>query len=233
MPVRRVAAFEEPVRNLGDRRGFIDLFWKGVLLVEQKSAGLDLLKAKAQAFDYFPGIKNTDLPRYLLVSDFQTFELYDLEEDDQVSFRLAELPRHVETFGFILGVQRRSFKDQDPVNIEAAELVGELYDALEASGYVGHDLEQFLVRLVFCLFSDDTGIFEPREIFLDLLRQRTGEDGSDLGGWLAQLFQVLNTPEDRRPNNLDEDLARFPYINGDLFRAQLPIPSFDAACVSA
>src|SRR5690348_5453666 len=67
---RRVAAFEEPVRMLGDRRGFIDLFWKGVLLVEQKSAGVGLVRAKTQALDYFPGLKESELPRYLLLSDF-------------------------------------------------------------------------------------------------------------------------------------------------------------------
>ena len=90
-------------------------------------------------------------------------------------------------------------------------------------------MEQFLVRLVFCFFSDDTGIFEPRDIFLDLLENRTRTDGSDLGGWLTQLFQVLNTPEDQRPTNLDDDLTRFPYVNGDLFRDQLLIPSFDSS----
>ncbi len=228
VPVRRVAAFEEPVRVLGDRRGFIDLFWKGVLLVEQKSMGRDLTPARKQALSYFPGISDADLPRYLLLSDFQTFELHDLDEDESVTFPLAELPEHVEAFGFILGVQRRSFRDQDPVNIEASERVGHLHDALADSGYTGHDLEQFLVRIVFCFFADDTGIFEPRDIFLDLLENRTREDGSDIGGWLAQLFQVLNTPEDRRSRNLDEDLARFPYVNGELFREQLLIPSFDS-----
>lgn len=227
MPVRRVVSFEEPVKKLGDKRGFIDLFWKGVLLVEQKSAGRDLKKAKQQALDYFPGLKDSDLPRYILLSDFQTFELYDLDEDEQLTFTLGDLPRHVEKFGFIIGVQKRSFRDQDPVNIRASELVGKLHDALEESGYTGHDLERFLVRVVFCLFADDTGIFEPRDIFLDLLESRTSEDGSDLGGWLAQLFQVLNTPEERRSKNLDADLVRFPYVNGDLFREPLLIPSFD------
>ncbi len=227
LPVRRVATFEEPVKLLGDRRGFIDLFWKGVLLVEQKSEGRDLTQAKAQAFSYFSGLNDADLPRYLLLSDFQTFELYDLDENESVAFTLAELPQHVEKFSFILGVQKRSFRDQDPVNIEASERVGQLHDALADAGYTGHDLEQFLVRIVFCFFADDTGIFEPRDIFLDLLENRTQEDGSDLGGWLAQLFQVLNTPVDRRSTILDEDLARFPYVNGDLFREQLLIPSFN------
>jgi len=228
LPVRRVAAFEEPVKLLGDRRGFIDLFWKGVLLVEQKSVGRDLTQAREQAFSYFPGLTDADLPRYLLLSDFQTFELYDLDEDESIAFTLPELPQQVEKFGFILGVQRRSFRDQDPVNIEASERVGQLHDALADAGYTGHDLEQFLVRIVFCFFADDTGIFEPRDIFLDLLENRTQEDGSDLGGWLAQLFQVLNTPVDQRSTILDEDLAQFPYVNGELFREQLLIPSFNS-----
>lgn len=229
MPVRRVASFEQPVRLLDKKRGFIDLFWKGVLLVEQKSAGRGLVPAKQQALDYFPGLKNADLPRYILLSDFQTFELYDLDEDESIAFPLADLPRHVERFGFILGVQRRAFKDQDPVNIEAAELVGRLHDALKADGYDGHDLERFLVRLVFCLFADDTGIFEPRDIFLDLVETRTRPDGADTGPMLSKLFEVLNTPEDRRARSLDADLARFPYVNGDLFREPLRIPDFNAA----
>lgn len=228
VPRKRIASFEEPVKLLGTKRGFIDLFWKGVLLAEQKSAGRSLSKAKQQAFDYFPGLKDAELPRYLLLSDFQTFELYDLEEGDEYKFTLTELPKYVEVFGFILGIQKRTFLDQDPVNIKASELVAKVHDALEASGYKGHDLEQFLVRIVFCFFADDTGIFEPRDIFLDLLEQRTRPDGSDLGGWLSQLFQVLDTPETERPTILDDDLARFPYINGDLFHDPLRIPSFNS-----
>ena len=230
MPVRRVAAFEEPVKLLGDKRGYIDLFWKGVLLVEQKSAGRNLVAAKTQAFSYFPGLKDDDLPRYLLLSDFASFELYDLDEGEngKVSFDLADLAKHVEKFGFILGVEKRTFKDQDPVNIHAAERVGLLHDALTDCGYTGRELEQFLVRIVFCFFADDTGIFEPRDIFLDYLENRTSEDGSDLGSRLMHLFQVLNTPEDRRAKSLDEDLALFSYVNGDLFHDTLPIPSFDS-----
>jgi SAM-dependent methyltransferase len=228
IPVKRIATFEEPVKNLGNKRGFIDLFWKGMLLVEQKSAGRNLQKAKQQALDYFPGLKDTELPRYVLLSDFQTFELYDLEDDETITFPLADLPQHVEKFGFIIGVEKRTFKDQDPVNIAAAELVGKLHDALEEGGYTGHDLELFLVRTVFCLFADDTGIFEPRDLFLDFLETRTGEDGFDLGGKLSTLFQTLDTPEAKRSKNLDADLARFSYINGSLFAGSLRIPDFNS-----
>ena len=226
---RSVARYEEHVAKLDNRSGFIDLFWPGVLIVEQKSAGRDLGKAYGQAGEYFDALPERDRPRYILVSDFQTFELRDLGERQTVSFSLAELPGHVEAFGFILGVQRRTFRDQDPVNIEAAELVGRLHDALDAAGYRGHDLERFLVRIVFCLFADDTGVFEPRDILFDFLESRTRQDGSDLGAMLTQLFQILNTPEDDRTATLDEDLARFPYVNGDLFDGPLRIPAFDAS----
>jgi hypothetical protein len=114
----------------------------------------------------------------------------------------------------MLGRQTRRYKEQDPVNIKASELVGHLHDAIAASGYTGHRLEVFLTRIVFCLFADDTGIFEPKDILWDLLEQRTARGGSDMAGWLSSLFDVLNTPEDRRQHALDPDLARFPISTG-------------------
>ena len=224
---RSVARYEEHVKKLNNKSGFIDLFWPGVLLVEQKSAGHNLADAYRQAGDYFDALPERERPRYLLVSDFQNFELHDLDTREQTDFTLKDLPSHVENFGFILGVERKTFRDQDPVNIKAAELVGHLHDALKEAGYQGHDLERFLVRIAFCLFADDTGIFEPRDIFLDFIETRTREDGSDLGPMLTQLFQVLDTPDDKRPTILDQDLAHFPYVNGDLFREPLRIPSFN------
>ena len=224
---RTVARYEEHVRRLDDTHGFIDLFWPGVLLVEQKSAGRDLAAAGEQAGAYFDALPERDRPRYQLLCDFQTFELLDRDEREETRFALADLPQHVQKFGFILGVQRRTFRDQDPVNIEASERIARLHDALAESGYDGHDLELFLVRMVFCLFADDTGIFEPRDIFLQFIEERTSTDGSDLGPYLARLFQVLNTPEERRQTRLDEDLARFPYVDGELFAGQLRIPDFD------
>ena len=215
---RNVARYEAHVSKLDNRSGFIDLFWPGVLLVEQKSAGRNLKAAYEQAGEYFDALPERDRPRFILVSDFQTLELHDLDEREVVAFALADLPANVEAFGFILGVQRRTFRDQDPANIKAAELVGRLHDALADAGHRGHDLERFLVRVVFCMFADDTGVFEPRDIFLDFIETRTGEDGSDTGSRLAELFQVLDTPEDERPTTLDDDLARFPYVNGDLFK---------------
>ncbi len=136
------------------------------------------------------------------------------------------MPDHVQAFGFIVGQERRIFRDQDPANIEASEMMGALHDALEESGYKGHDLERFLVRLLFCLFADDTGIFQPTGIFEEYVAN-TREDGSDLGSQLGHLFQVLDTKENARANNLSEALSNFDYINGDLFKENLKLPSFD------
>ena len=225
---RHVSIYERQVRKLAGATGFIDLFWPGVLLVEQKSAGRSLEKARQQAEDYCLGLKASEHPRYILLSDFQTFELHDLDERETARFTLAELPANVEKFGFILGVQKRSFKDQDPVNIKASELMGRLHDALESANYTGHDLERFLVRLLFCLFADDTGIFQTRGMFEALIKERSSEDGSNVGQWLAQLFEVLNRPEGERQTTLDEDLAAFPYINGDLFDETIRTAGFDS-----
>jgi hypothetical protein len=105
--------------------------------------------------------------------------------------------------------------------------MGKLHDALKAAGYEGHSLEVLLVRLLFCLFAEDTGIFQPASAFRAWIEERTAPDGSDLGAQLTLLFQVLNTPEDRRAKMLDEQIAAFPYVNGKLFEEMLPIASFD------
>ena len=226
---KRVASFEKRVKKIDGKDGYIDLLWKGVLLVEHKSRGKDLDRAHAQARDYFHGLSDAELPRYLLVSDFARFRLYDLEgEEAPLEFPLEELYKHVHGFGFIAGYQTHRFKEEDPVNVQAAERMGRLHDALREAGYEGHALEVFLVRLLFCLFADDTGIFGERQYFHELIRTRTSPDGSDLGMWLAQIFQTLNTPEEKRQKTLDEQLAALPYVNGRLFEEILPLAAFNA-----
>ena len=229
---RRVASFEKQVALTGaDRKikhGRIDCFWKGLLLVEHKSAGQSLDRAFAQAADYFDGLAERDLPRYILVSDFGRFRLYDLEADTQIEFRLSELHNRVKHFGFIAGYRVQAIEPQNPVNIKAAEQMGRLHDLLKLGGYTGRQLELLLVRILFCLFADDTGIFQPAKAFRAWLDERTSSDGSDLGAQLAQLFQVLNQPEQARPKKLDDQLRSFAYVNGKLFEEALPIASFDA-----
>jgi hypothetical protein len=227
IPRRRVGTFERKVKKVDGKDGFIDLLWKGVLLVEHKSRGKDLDRAHDQARGYFHGLTDAELPKYLLVSDFARFRLYDLETGEApVEFALKDLHKHVRRFGFIAGYQARAFKEQDPVNVHAAERMGKLHDALKAAGFDGHALEVLLVRLLFCLFADDTGIF-PRHAFHELIAQRTSPDGADTGQWLAQLFQTLNTDPSKRQKTLDDQLAEFPYVNGKLFDEGLPLAAFD------
>ncbi len=223
---RRIASFEYKVEKGDGKSGFVDLLWKGKLLVEFKTKGKNLDLAFKQATDYFPGLKEAEIPRYVLVCDFENFRLKDLDNDATVEFKLKDFPANIKHFGFIAGYETHTYKEQDPVNIQAAERMGKLHDELRDSGYIGHDLEVFLVRLLFCLFAEDTGIFMPVGIFEEYIRVRTNEDGSDLASKLHELFDVLNTKESERLKYIDEDLARFPYVNGTLFSERLRIASF-------
>jgi len=223
----RVASFEKAVKKLDDKQGYIDLLWKGNILIEHKSRGKDLNKAFTQAKDYFPGLKEKELPRYILVCDFEKFRLYDLESNQSNEFSITQLKDNVALFGFMAGYEKKIYKEQDPVNIDAAELMGQLHDKLKAIGYTGHQLELYLVRLVFCLFADDSNIFE-KGIFLDYLELKTAEDGSDLAMHIDTLFTILNTPNENRLRNIDEALAVFPFVNGKLFEERLSTAAFDS-----
>ena len=223
---RRVATFEHRIKKIDGKDGYIDLLWKGILLVEHKSRGRDLDRAYSQAKDYFPGLKDRDLPRYILVSDFEKFRLFDLEDGTQTQFPLKDLHKNIGLFGFIAGYQTTKFKEEDHVNVKAAERMGKLHDKLKAIGYEGHPLEVYLVRLLFCLFGEDAGVFERRQ-FQDFIEQRTSEDGADLAARMAELFQVLNTLESKRMGGTDDQLKAFRYVNGQLFSEHLPIAAFD------
>ena len=233
---RRLANFEEPVRRArtrfeakGGSGGFIDLFWRGMLIAEHKSLGRDLDSAYKQAIEYFDGLAERDLPRYVIVSDFARIRLYDLDTDTRTELPLKDLYKHIKLFGFIAGYTTQQITAQDPVNIKAAERMGKLHDRLRCAGYEGHVLEVLLVRLLFCLFAEDTTLFEPQGSFRDFLENNTSEDGADLGPQLSLLFQVLNTAEDKRQKGLDEVYTAFPYVNGRLFEETLPISACDSA----
>jgi hypothetical protein len=232
---KRVSTFEHRVKKLDEKDGYIDLLWKGTILIEMKSRGKNLDKAYQQAKDYLHGLKQHELPKYILVSDFETFKLHDLEDNSDlgienpkvIEFKLNDLVNNVQHFSYILGYQKKVYKEQDPANIKAAELMGKLHDRLEEIGYTGHPLEVYLVRILFCLFAEDTTIFNKQQ-FQEFIEQRTNEDGSDLASKIQELFQVLNTAKENRFKNLDEQLAEFPYVNGKLFEEILPMASFDS-----
>jgi hypothetical protein len=242
---RLLATFEEPVRKINGQYGYIDLFWRGVMLAEHKSRGLRLDKAESQAFSYIQDIareqRHADLPRYVILSDFERVALYDLEPEEQLDlplfesrhyrkteFPLKELHKHIHEFAFIAGYQQHRVREEDPINIKAVDILGDLHDALAEGGYKGHDLERFLVRILFCLFAEDTGLFEPNTFTL-YIENRTAKDGSDLGMHLARLFEILDTPTERRQRTLDEMLAAFPYVNGALFTERLGFADFNRA----
>lgn len=237
-------SFEAPVRNLGGNFSRIDGFWRSVVLIEHKSLGENLGRAQSQAFDYMQFLINSgrgdELPRYLILSDFARIALLDLEPEDQrdlplldrvgfhrLEFPLHDLHKHVRAFAFIKGEQAIRLDPQDPANEKAYQIMADLHDALAHGGLGGHELERFLVRVLFCLFAEDTSIFEPNAL-LSFLEHRTRPDGSDLGAQLNHLFEVLNTPEDRRSPRLDEDLAAFPYVNGRLFEERLGFAEFNS-----
>ena len=225
---RRVAIFEKKVKCMDGGNGYIDLFWPGHILIEMKSRGKDRAKAYEQARRYALSLKPGEMPHAILICDFQTWDFYDLDAGGALtSFTLEQLPEYIHLFHYLAGYERRQYVEEDPVNIRAAELMGELHDRLKGIGYTGHALEVYLVRLLFCLFADDTGIFE-RDHFLNYLRDCTAEDGRDLAPLLAELFQVLNTPEERRFCTRNGILLALPYVNGGLFAEFLPMPAFDA-----
>lgn len=226
---RRVAVYEKAVEKLSAKRGRIDAFWPGTLLVEHKSYGEDLDAAFRQATDYFHGLKDAELPAFVVVSDFARFRLYDLDEHQEHEFALADFHQHIALFGFIAGYRKQVIREQDPINVEAVQKMGDLHDLLKQDGYTGHALELFLVRLLFCLFADDTGIFLPKDSFRDLIETFPSEDGSNLGETLERLFYTLNTPLDKRQKSLAEHYAQFPYVNGKLFEDLHAPPIFNSA----
>ena len=235
-----VAAFESNVRNLQGHTNAIDLLWRGKLIVEHKSRGASLEQAETQAFGYIEDLtregRSDEVPRFVLVSDFASFVLYDLEPEEQlnlplfagrpmsrVEFSLHDFPRHIRAFAFMLGQTRVRLDPEDPANEKAYARMCELHDAFKAGGFTGHELERLLVRILFCVFAEDTRIFEP-ESFTEFIRDQTRPDGSDLGARLNELFDWLNNPQsDIRLEDTDPRYG-FRYVNGGLFAERLGFP---------
>ena len=224
-----INALEHRVKFSDGSQGYADCFWQGKILIEMKSRGKDLDAAYQQAMEYVRTLEPSVFPRAVVISDFQRWRFYNLEKDNALTeFALKDLRKFVKLFGFMIGAESEDeIREQDPVNRQAAEQMARLHDAMKAVGYVGHPLEVYLVRLLFCLFAEDTDIFEPDQ-FMRYVEERTAADGSDLAAKLAELFQVLNTPPERRLATRDESVAAFPYVNGGLFAEALPIAAFSA-----
>ena len=224
---KRLVSFEQRVKKLGGTRGRIDGFYPGKLLIEMKSLGQDLDAAYIQATEYLHGLKDEELPDYILVSDFAHMRLYkrDGRSDPICSHSLQDFDKHIDAYLFLAGFETEAQAEQIAVNESAARKIADLHDAMRAGGYTGNDLERYMVRLLFCLFADDTGIFEVDGIFSRYIRQHTHADGSDLDGKLQNLFDTLN--REKRPKSLPNELQNFPYINGSVFDGQLERCYFD------
>lgn len=226
---RQVAMFEQlAMRASTGNHGWIDLLFPGQLGVEHKSAGEDLDAAMDQLLDYLPSLPAVELPWLLVACDFKRFKWHNLDTGASGEFPLEDLSEHVDLFAWIAGHNRPgvSFENTEDVNLKATALMAELHDRLTLNGYGAHPLREWLTRILFCLFADDAGVWD-RAAFHSWIALHTRADGSDLGPQLSYLFQLLNTPEDRRPPNLAPELSQFAYINGDLFEEQLPIPQCD------
>lgn len=228
---KRVAVFEKRAERLSTGgRGRIDLFWPGVLIAEHKSAGRDLDKAEEQALDYLESIDQDDFPGLLVVSDFARMRVTDLGGDRVAyEFPTRDLTKEIDRFAYLAGYSHRQLSNarEHEVDIHAARLMGSLYEKIAETGLTEHEVSVFLVRMLFVMFADDTGLWE-KSLFQEFVETRTQPDGSDLGAQIAVLFQTLDRSEERRPSTLDELLARFPYVNGGLFADRLDIPSFDS-----
>ena len=196
-----------------------------------KSRGQDLGKAYVQATEYLPGLSDAELPDYILVCDFAQMHLYrrDGQQSEPIcSHSLQDFDQHIDAYLFLAGFEAEAQAAQIAVNENAARKIAELHDAMREGGYSGADLERYMVRLLFCLFAEDTGIFETAGAFSRYVRQHSKVDGSDLDGMLQSLFDTLNRPSDKRPKNLPDELRAFPYINGSVFEGRLDFCYFDS-----
>ncbi len=226
--LRNVGYFEVAATKLSTgRHGYIDLLVPGEMAVEQKSGGGDLNKAMSQLVDYLDSLQPGAMPKLLVACDFQRFYVQNLETKKRHEFELSELSANIELFWWLGGHREvDTFVDEEEANLKATAYMADIHDAVLASGYDPHALREWLTRILFCLFADDTEVWD-RSAFTNYLFLNTKPDGLDLGSQLQYLFQILNTPDDKRASTIDEDLASFTYINGDLFSETLPIPSCD------
>lgn len=224
---RRVGTFEKKVHPSSDTNGYIDMLWPGRILIEMKSRGRSLDKAHDQARKYaFAISSDEDLPEYIMVCDFANIRLYNLTTEQVVQFKTEELSENVERLSIL--TERGSKYDlavDKELNAEAAYKMARLHDLLLENRYSGKDLELYLVRILFCLFADHTGIFRRGSFFEYITSSH--ECGDDLAGKIAILFDILDTPRDERMSSLSRELMEFPYINGGLFHDTIRSVSFD------
>ena len=221
--------FEYKVALSGNRTGYIDFLWKGQIAIEMKSRGLSLASAFEQLRAYMKYLPEKEIPDLWMVCDFETIQLNRRSTNEVFNLKTRDLRKHIKRFANIAGyTTERVREDQIEVNVKAAEKMAKLHDALKEHGYGGHELRVYLVRLLFCLFADDTGIFPKDNLYRYI--EASKPDGSDLSERIGKLFEVLNMPPEAREKRtlLSDNLKQFRYINGKLFADLLPSAEFNA-----
>lgn len=232
--------FEQQARL--DHTSFIDVMIPHThVMVEQKSLGKDLrqpirqsdgtlLTPYQQAQRYSAALPYSERPRWIVVCNFAEFDVYDMEHPNTEPQRilLADLGRELYRLRFLVETGNEHLEREMEVSIQAGEIVGRIYDALlesyaDGSAQTLRQLNILCVRLVFCFYAEDAGIFGRHDQFHDYLAKF---DAPSMRSALLQLFETLNTPADSRSKYLRPELAAFPYTNGGLFAEQIDIPQF-------
>jgi type I restriction-modification system DNA methylase subunit len=243
---RGIGEFEKPVRYPDGSIGKIDFYWKDRIAIEMKSKGKKLSDAWKQLSGYMATLPESEIPNLWMVSDFATIQVYHrnarqertlkgmeaLEADQEtiISFNINKLRKHLKHFSALTNdPQPPPPADKESVNTAAALRMASLHDALVGYGYSGHQLEVYLARLLFCLFANDTGIFEQNSFQKYIIN--SDPTAKDLDARITRLFRDLNKEIDERIRNpfLSEgiDHSHFKYINGNLFSDDLDNAAFD------
>ena len=208
--------------------GYSDYFLPKKITIEMKSKDKNLKEAYEQLKNYVIHLPADEMPELMLVSDFDRFELYHRTTAEHISFKLKDLRKYIRHFAVIAGYEtQRIYDEQLEVNIQAAMKMARIHDALKEFGYEGHELEVYLVRLLFCMFAEDTGIF-PKDAFLNY-NENSKANGSDLSERMGKLFEILDMAPNRRVKHslLSADLQQFAYVDGGLFHELLHTPEFN------
>lgn len=204
-----------------------DVLWKSRLFFRVAAKGHAANTVDAMLAD--PLVKKHH-PRFVFATDGEDVYCRDLKADQNIDVSFRKLNDQFLFFLPLANIERYEAPDENPADVKATGRVAKLYDAiLDANGdwierdYT-HDLNQFMTRLLFCFFAEDTSIFE-KDIFTSTVMSRTQEDGSDTATVLGAVFEAMNTkPEERQ--HLPEYARRFPYVNGGLFRDKTQVPKF-------
>jgi len=219
--------YEKRVKStISGNQEYIDVYWKNVALIEHKSSGENLDKAELQARGYWLSLPPGYRPKTIIISDFLNFRLIDVALNRTHDFPLSKLPENIHRFEAIISGNRTRISEEEiTVDQVAAKLMANLYLELEDHGFEGHETSIFLIRILFLLFGDDTGMW-AKNIFLKLV-MGTKEDGSDVGSKLDTLFDVLNSPMEKRPKDITEEVKDFPYVNGGIFAEKISVIDFN------